>query len=180
MLKHILIGAAMMALINGAVANDGEHPAGAAQASSARHQHEKAASHPHIAAEADNGHGAAVGKPAHGAAVGRTVAVEMTDGMRFKPSFIKVKRGETVRFVVTNSGKLKHEMVLGAMRDLQKHAALMRKNREMEHAEENMVSVEPGKTGELAWTFTTSGKVDFACLQPGHFEAGMKGKVAVK
>jgi uncharacterized cupredoxin-like copper-binding protein len=100
--------------------------------------------------------------------------------MRFNPSSIKVKRGETVRFVLTNSGKLKHEMVLGSMSDLKKHADMMRKNPEMEHAEENMVSVESGKSGELIWKFSSSGNVDFACLQPGHFEAGMKGKVAVK
>ena len=85
-----------------------------------------------------------------------------------------------MRFVVSNSGKLKHEMVLGSLSDLKKHADVMRRNPEMEHAEENMVSVEPGKSGELTWKFTASGKVDFACLQPGHFEADMKGKVGVK
>ena len=79
-----------------------------------------------------------------------------------------------------NSGKLKHEMVLGSVKELKEHAEMMRKMPEMEHADENMVSVEPGKSGELIWQFTKAGKFDFACLQPGHFEAGMKGKVAVK
>ena len=42
-----------------------------------------------------------------------------------------------------------------------------------------MVTVAPGKTGEIVWRFTTAGKVDFACLQPGHYDAGMKGLVTV-
>jgi uncharacterized cupredoxin-like copper-binding protein len=49
----------------------------------------------------------------------------------------------------------------------------------MEHADGNMVSVSPGETGEVVWRFTSSGKVDFACLQPGHYDAGMKGLVNV-
>jgi len=51
---------------------------------------------------------------------------------------------------------------------------------EMEHADPNQLSVDPGKTGEMIWQFTKAGAFDFACLQPGHFEAGMRGKVAVK
>jgi len=56
---------------------------------------------------------------------------------------------------------------------------MMKKNPEMEHADANMVTVAPGKTGDIIWQFTKAGKVDFACLQPGHFDAGMKGLVAV-
>jgi uncharacterized cupredoxin-like copper-binding protein len=90
-----------------------------------------------------------------------------------------VKRGETIRFVVRNTGKLKHEMVLGTIRELKEHAKQMRNFPEMEHADPNQVSVEPGKTGELVWRFTKAGTFDFACLVPGHFEAGMFGKVRV-
>ena len=100
--------------------------------------------------------------------------------MRFTPAQIDVKRGETIKFVVKNNGKLKHEMVLGSAKELKEHAALMQKFPEMEHADPNQVSVDPGKSGELIWQFTKTGKFDFACLQPGHFEAGMVGKVAVK
>ncbi len=180
MMKHILIAAATMALISGAIARDGVHPATASQASSAKHRNDKSTSSPHGPAKTGQSTKAAVGIPGQSADAKRTVNVDMTDAMRFNPSSIKVIKGETVRFVVVNSGKLKHEMVLGSLSDVKKHADMMRKNPEMEHAEENMVSVEPGKSGELIWKFTTSGKVDFACLQPGHFEAGMKGKVAVK
>lgn len=129
---------------------------------------------------ANDGHASSLGRPGKAEKVTRTVHVDMVDAMRFRPSDISVARGETVHFVVKNSGKLKHEMVLGSMKDLKAHARLMRKMPGMEHADENMVSVEPGKTGDLIWEFTKAGKFDFACLQPGHFEAGMKGKVAVK
>ncbi len=104
----------------------------------------------------------------------------MTDAMRFVPAKVKVKKGETVRFVVTNSGQLKHEMVLGTAKDLREHAELMKKFPEMEHADPNQVSLEPGKTAELLWQFTRTGTFDFACLQPGHFDAGMRGKIAVR
>ena len=36
-----------------------------------------------------------------------------------------------------------------------------------------------GQTGEIIWQFTKSGKVQFACLQPGHYDAGMKGSISV-
>lgn len=126
------------------------------------------------------GHDAdAIGKPGVASKVTRTVTVDMTDDMRFHSSNIAVKQGETIRFVAKNSGKVKHEMVLGTIKDLKEHYEVMKKNPEMEHAENNMVTVAPGKSGEIIWQFTKTGKVDFACLQPGHYEAGMKGLVNV-
>jgi uncharacterized cupredoxin-like copper-binding protein len=125
------------------------------------------------------GHGAELGKPGDARKVSRTIEVGMGDDMRFTPANIKVKRGDTIRFVVKNNGALKHEMVLGTMKELEEHAALMRKSPEMEHDDPNAVSVEPGKTGTLIWQFTNSSTFDFACLVPGHFEAGMMGKVVV-
>jgi len=126
------------------------------------------------------GHGTgAIGKPGVASKVTRTVTVDMTDDMRFHSSNIVVKQGETIRFVARNSGKVKHEMVLGTLKDLKDHYEVMKKNPEMEHAEDNMVTVAPGKSGEIIWQFTNPGKVDFACLQPGHYDAGMKGLVIV-
>ena len=104
----------------------------------------------------------------------------MDDRMRFVPDRVSVKRGETIRFVVHNAGKVKHELVLGTRAELKAHAALMRKFPEMEHTDPNRLSVDPGKTGTLVWQFTRAGTFDFACLQPGHFEAGMRGKITVK
>lgn len=121
----------------------------------------------------------AIGKPGVASRVSRTVVVDMTDAMRFNSSNIMAKQGETIRFVVKNSGKVKHEMVLGTEKELREHYEVMKKNPEMEHADANMVTVAPGKTGEIIWQFTKAGKVDFACLQPGHYDAGMKGVVTV-
>lgn len=126
-----------------------------------------------------DGHAAVLGKPGKPGKVTRNVEVEMNDAMRFQPDSIRVKRGETIRFIVRNTGKVKHEMVLGTIKELKEHAGLMRKFPEMEHADPNQVSVEPGMTGELVWQFTRVGTFDFACLVPGHFEAGMVGKVRV-
>lgn len=124
-------------------------------------------------------HGDAIGVPGKPAKVNRTVQVDMTDAMRFNPSSVAVKQGETIRFVVKNSGQLKHEFVLGTEKELKEHYEVMKKFPEMEHADPNMVTVAPGKTGEVIWQFTKSGTVDFACLQPGHYDAGMKGAVKV-
>jgi uncharacterized cupredoxin-like copper-binding protein len=125
------------------------------------------------------GHGAQFGKPGDAKKVTRTIEVGMGDDMRFKPPNIQVKQGETIKFVVKNHGTLTHEMVLGTMKELKEHAALMRKSPEMEHDDPNAVSVEPGKTGALIWQFTKAGTFDYACLVPGHFEAGMVGKIIV-
>jgi uncharacterized cupredoxin-like copper-binding protein len=125
-------------------------------------------------------HADAIGAPGIAANATRTVNVEMTDAMRFNPSGIDVKQGDTVRFVVTNSGKLKHELVLGTEEALKAHYEVMKKNPEMEHADPNMVTLAAGQTGEIVWQFTKAGKVNFACLQPGHYDAGMKGAVNVE
>ena len=122
----------------------------------------------------------AFGKAADPRKAKRTVRLDMADTMRFTPSEITVKRGDTVRFVAKNSGKLLHEMVLGTRKDLEAHAELMKKFPAMEHDEPNMVHVAPGKSGEIGWQFTKPGEVYFACLIPGHYEAGMIGKVTVR
>jgi uncharacterized cupredoxin-like copper-binding protein len=119
------------------------------------------------------------GEPGKAAQATRTVNVDMTDNMRFTPAEISVRQGETVRFVVKNSGSVKHELVLGTPEELKAHYALMMKMPGMEHADGNMVSVAPGKAGEVVWRFAKAGRVDFACLQPGHYDAGMKGLVDV-
>jgi uncharacterized cupredoxin-like copper-binding protein len=121
----------------------------------------------------------AIGVAGEAAKASRTVTIDMSDKMRFTPATVAVRQGETVRFIVRNSGALKHEFVLGTEMELEEHYELMKKFPEMEHSDPNMVTVAPGKTGEVVWKFTQSGKVDFACLQPGHYDAGMKGAVTV-
>ena len=129
--------------------------------------------------KATGGHASSLGKLGDPKKVGRTVEITMSDAMRFTPASVSVKKNETVRFVLRNEGKLKHEMVLGTIKELKEHAALMLKFPEMEHSDPNQASLDAGKTGELIWQFTKSGTFDFACLQAGHYEAGMKGQVMV-
>jgi uncharacterized cupredoxin-like copper-binding protein len=112
--------------------------------------------------------------------VTRTITFIMSDKMRFDPSVITVKRGETVRFLAKNNGKLLHEMVFGTTKELQEHAEQMKKFPGMEHDEPYMTHVAPGKTGEIVWQFTKAGEFDFACLIAGHYDAGMMGKIIVK
>ncbi|MBA4260718.1 MAG: plastocyanin [Comamonadaceae bacterium] len=109
----------------------------------------------------------------------RTIEVKMTDDMRFTPDLIQVRQGETIRLVHLNNGQVMHEFVLGTKKELDEHAALMKKFPNMEHDEPYMAHVAPGKTGEIVWTFNRVGEFDFACLLPGHYEAGMVGKIEV-
>jgi len=90
-----------------------------------------------------------------------------------------VKQGETIKFRLKNAGKKKHEMVIGTPEELDKHANMMKKFPDMEHSEPNMITVDPGKTGELIWQFTEAGTVNFECTLPGHFKE-MRGTVLVE
>jgi uncharacterized cupredoxin-like copper-binding protein len=119
------------------------------------------------------------GRQGDPARVSRTVTVDMSDAMRFSPSEIKVKQGETIRFVAKNGGNVLHEMVLGNMAELKAHGELMKKFPNMEHDEPYMAHVAPGKAREIVWTFTKAGEFHFGCLVPGHFDAGMVGRVIV-
>ena len=111
--------------------------------------------------------------------VSRTVNVDMSDKMRFSPAELTVRQGDTVRFRVRNSGKVMHEMVLGTMEELKQHAEMMKKQPEMEHAEPYMAHVAPGRTETMVWQFTKAGDYYYGCLVPGHFEAGMIGRIRV-
>ena len=110
----------------------------------------------------------------------RTINVDMSDKMRFTPAELTIKRGETIRFRVKNSGQQMHEMVLGTLDELKKHAEMMKKHPGMEHDEPYMAHVAPGETEVMTWQFTKAGEFYYGCLVPGHFEAGMIGKVIVK
>ena len=171
-MKRFLITASAAMFVAGSFAHGAEDHA----ASSAKAGAKAADGHAH-----SHGHGDAdaIGVAGQAAKVTRTVAVDMTDAMRFTPASISAKQGETIRFTVKNAGQVKHEFVLGTEKELKEHYELMKKFPEMEHSDPNMVTVAPGKTGEVVWQFTKAGKIDFACLQPGHYDAGMKGAVNV-
>jgi uncharacterized cupredoxin-like copper-binding protein len=120
------------------------------------------------------------GKPGQASKVNRTVTVEMDDTMRYQPATLQVAQGETLRLIVKNKGKIKHELSLGTEQELLEHLEEMKKFPDMEHDEPNKITLAPGKSGEIVWQFTQSGTVHFACLMPGHYEAGMKGTVQVE
>jgi uncharacterized cupredoxin-like copper-binding protein len=122
----------------------------------------------------------AFGRPGDPRKVTRSITVSMSDAMRFSPSTLTVARGETVRLNVVNQGKVLHELVLGTAEDLRQHAEMMRRHPGMQHDEPQMVHVQPGRRGEIVWQFTQAGEFSFACLIPGHFEAGMVGRVVVR
>lgn len=110
----------------------------------------------------------------------QTINIDMKDEMEYLPNGLRLKVGDTVKFVVRNSGRIMHELVLGTMEELKEHAELMRKHPGMEHDEPYMAHVAPGKTETIVWQFTRPGAFYYGCLVPGHFEAGMVGIVRVR
>lgn len=136
-----------------------------------------------FAAAAHEGEHFSAGEPGDPKKPARVMLVAMRedDGkMLFIPDRIDVRKGEQIRFIIRNNGALKHEFTLASVDDNNKHAELMKKYPDMEHDDPNAKSVEPGKTAEIVWHFTKAGTFEFACLIPGHREAGMHGAVSVK
>jgi len=143
-----------------------------------------------------------IGMPGKASAATRTINVVMTDNA-YDPKSIAVKEGETVRFVVRNAGEFVHEFAIatGALHEAHRPEMMkMMENGILEadrinwdaakkmqatmghgmHKEANSQLLEPGKTGEIIWTFPKHAKLEFACNVPGHYETGMVGKFKLK
>jgi uncharacterized cupredoxin-like copper-binding protein len=154
------------------------------------------------AGEHGGGHGDAAGEPGKASEVTRTVDIEMTDN-RYSTEAVTVKAGETTRFVIRNTGELVHEFNIGTpgmhkvhqkeMMMMVDHGALeadrinharmkmdMGGGKTMEHNDPNSALLEPGKSAEIVWKFSKAGTYEFACNVPGHYDAGMVGKLDVK
>jgi len=133
---------------------------------------------------ADPGHGVfAAGEPGDPRKPARLIPLTMkeSDGkMSYFPERVEVKRGEQVRFKLQNGGELAHEFVLDSFDNNTKHRAEMAKNPDMEHDSPNAKRLDTKKSNEVVWRFSKAGTFEFACLIPGHYEAGMKGVVVVK
>ncbi|MCJ8339491.1 MAG: cupredoxin family protein [Pseudomonadales bacterium] len=110
----------------------------------------------------------------------RTINVSATDNMSFTPTNWAIKQGEVIRFVVTNSGKMAHEFVVGNSSEMREHKQMMKVMPDMAHDDGNAISLAPGETRELVLPFTYSGDFEVACNVPGHYEAGMKSDFQVK
>lgn len=124
-----------------------------------------------------------IGRPGQAADVTRTVEIAMVEpeagGMAYEPGELTFERGETVRFIVTNTGYLDHEIVFDTHEEIMDHAELMMNHPDMRHDDPNALTLAPGETGELIWTFSQAGTFQYACLIPGHMDAGMHGPLTV-
>lgn len=120
------------------------------------------------------------GTPDHPARTIRLEMKETDDGMSFNPKKILVRKGEQIRFLITNAGEFDHEMVVGTVEENLEHAAEMVKNPDMEHDDPNAIRLTPNSKGEILWMFSNAGEFDFSCLLPGHRESGMFGTIIVQ
>jgi uncharacterized cupredoxin-like copper-binding protein len=123
------------------------------------------------------------GEPGDPRKPARTVEIIMKEeygAMAYVPNRIEVKHNEQIRFVLKNVDNQTHEFLLASAADNLKHAALMKKFPEMEHDDPNGKTLKPNGTSEILWRFSKRGTFEFACLIPGHREAGMIGTVIVK
>lgn len=130
------------------------------------------------------GHDAyAIGMKGEKAKAKRTLNISMretADGkMLIEPKVLMFRKGETVILNFTNKGEADHEFVMDTEENVQEHKLVMEKNPDMEHADDNSLRLAPGAKGQIIWTFAKDGKYSFACLIPGHYEAGMHGKIQV-
>jgi uncharacterized cupredoxin-like copper-binding protein len=119
----------------------------------------------------------AFGEP--GRAPGRTVAIAATE-MKFTPNDLVVAKGETIRFVVTNRGRSRHEFVIGDQAFQARHMQEMAAMPNMAMAEANALDLAPGQTKILVWRFTRTGEFLFDCDLPGHAIQGMTGHIHVR
>jgi uncharacterized cupredoxin-like copper-binding protein len=132
-----------------------------------------------------DGHGESfsAGEPGNPKKPAKIVQVTMgeSDGkMLFVPARVEIKKGEQIKFVLRNNGELDHEFVLANAAENLKHAEVMQKNPGMAHEDANARWLAPKKTSEMVWKFTKAGEFEYACLIPGHREAGMVGTILVK
>ncbi|MEW6473890.1 MAG: cupredoxin domain-containing protein [Actinomycetota bacterium] len=115
------------------------------------------------------------GGPVRPAQAERRVDVTMKE-MAFLPDTIDVKVGETITFVFTNSGQAVHEALIGDKATQEEHARQMREQGPGQHEQSHhgSITVQPGQTGTIRYTFDQPGALEIGCHQPNHYESGMK------
>ena len=127
--------------------------------------------------------------------VNRTVEIKMYDNY-FEPNEIKIKKDETIKFIVSNYGELVHEfniatkemhikhqpelmkmvenqILLADKIDKKKMKEMAKKDHSMAHSHSNSVLLEPNQSAELIWKFSSDKNLEAACNVPGHYEVGM-------
>tara|TARA_Y100001960_G_C14720203_1_gene851988 strand:- start:158 stop:655 length:498 start_codon:yes stop_codon:yes gene_type:complete len=131
--------------------------------------------------------------------VDRVIKVLMYDNY-YKPNNFKIKKNETIKFVVENKGELVHEfniatkamhfkhqpemmmmvehgILLADKIDKKKMMEISKKSPSMAHKHSNSILLSPGESGELIWKFSNSVDIEAACNVPGHYDVGMIAKI---
>ena len=131
--------------------------------------------------------------------VDRVIKVLMYDNY-YEPDLIKVKKNETIKFLVKNNGELVHEFNIATKEmhlkhqpemmkmveneillpdriDKQKMMEISKKDHSMAHKHSNSVLLSPGESAELIWKFSNTLDIEAACNVPGHYEVGMIAKI---
>ena len=134
--------------------------------------------------------------------IDRTIEIKMYDNY-YEPNLIKVKKGETIKFIVRNLGEMvheyniatkemhikhqpemqrlvEHEILLVDKIDMKKMKEMSKKDHSLSHSHSNSVMIEPKKTGEIIWKFSQNLSLEMACNVPGHYETGMVGKIIIE
>ena len=133
--------------------------------------------------------------------IDRVVNIKMYDNY-YEPNVVKIKKGETIKFIIENLGELVHEYNIGTKEMHIKHQPEMQKlidheiilgdkidrikmkkmskmDHSLGHSHANSVMLEPKKTGELIWKFSKDINLEMACNIPGHYETGMVGNLII-
>ena len=141
----------------------------------------------------------AIGAKGNEENVDRVIKVLMYDNY-YQPNNFKIKKNETIKFVVENKGELvhefniatkemhlkhqpemmmmvEHEILLADKIDKKKMMEMSKKNSAMAHSHNNSVLLSPGEKAELIWKFSNSLEIEAACNVPGHYEVGMIAKI---
>ncbi|HEV2755784.1 MAG TPA: plastocyanin/azurin family copper-binding protein [Actinomycetota bacterium] len=160
-----LAAVAVLALSTSACGGEDDQPDVAAHAHDHDHSHDAPAA------------GFAFGAPGDPADATRTVEVAATAPFRFDPEDLELNTGETVTFVISNDDDVVHEFVLGDRDYQDAHEEEMAAG--AMHHEGNAVTVAPGDTEELTWTFPAAGEVLYGCHVAGHYDQGMVGTIDV-
>jgi len=136
-----------------------------------------------------------LGKKGNPSEVEKVIKVKMYDNY-YEPKKFKVKKNQTIKFIVYNYGELVHEfniatkemhlkhqpemmrmmeneILLADRIDKKKMKELSKKDHSMSHSHSNSVLLEPNEIGEIIWKFNTDTNLEIACNVPGHYESGM-------
>ncbi|MCW5752431.1 MAG: cupredoxin domain-containing protein [Alphaproteobacteria bacterium] len=153
------------------------------------------------------GHGFAYGQPGKAAAATRTITITMHDNYYEPERIqvragetvrlIVVNKGELLHeFAIGRpEDHAEHQKMMAEMVDhgMITATSVDHQKMKMDHSggghgshgshqhshgpEAGNLLLEPGKTAEMVWTFPKDGVIEFACNIPGHYEAGMVGKI---